>query len=112
MVREDPDWDKTVRWKQAVPEAGPEPAKEVRAADRPIGPARRVARPEPFQVTITWRTDAKTEPGRYRIVHYGRFKKGGKVERFVATSRPFSAPIPETLRPVAAMRAMISSCET
>ncbi len=89
VVREDFDWDTTARWKQMVPEAQPEPATAARPEDRPVGPVRRIPRPEPYQVTVTWQTDAKTEPGTYRIVHYGRFKKGGKVERFVTRSRPF-----------------------
>jgi hypothetical protein len=59
-----------------------------RAGDR-LGPVPRVALPDPYQVAITWQTDAQTAPGTYRIVHYGRFKKNGKVECFVATSRPF-----------------------
>jgi neutral ceramidase len=87
VVREDFDWDKTVRWKQMAAEtrAG---ADSRREGDR-LGPMPRVARPDPYQVTITWLTDAETAPGTYRIVHYGRFKTNGKVERFVATSRPF-----------------------
>jgi hypothetical protein len=64
-------------------------AKDPRPEEQRVGPAPRVAHPEPYQVTVTWQTDGKTEPGTYRIVHFGRFKKDGKVERFVARSRPF-----------------------
>ncbi len=90
VVREDGDWDTTARWKQMLPEGETKTApKSNRPEDRPVGPPPRVARPEPFQVTITWQTDAKTAPGTYRIVHYGRFKKDGKVARFTAASRAF-----------------------
>jgi neutral ceramidase len=89
-IQQDGDWDTTVRWKQEVPEAAPEPAKGSRAQAQRLGPAPRVARSEPFQVTITWQTGDKTPPGTYRLVHHGRFKKNGNVERFEATSRPFA----------------------
>jgi neutral ceramidase len=84
-VCEDFDWDKTVRWKQMVPEATAKPAPDPNR----IGPAPRVARPEPFQVTISWQTNDKTAPGTYRIASFGRFKKDGKVERLVSYSKPF-----------------------
>jgi neutral ceramidase len=87
-VREDFDWDTTIRWKQMIAEADTKVAKEVTPNER-IGPVRRIARPEPYQATITWQTDAETASGTYRISHYGRIKKAGKVERFQATSRPF-----------------------
>jgi neutral ceramidase len=89
VVREDFDWDTTVRWKQILPEAAASAPNGPRPQRPQLGPAPRVARPEPYQVTITWQTDAQTAPGTYRIVHYGRFKKDGKVERFTAASRPF-----------------------
>jgi neutral ceramidase len=89
LVRQDFDWDTTARWKQLVAEGEAKPAKDTGAEPNRLGPPPRLARPEPFQVTVTWQTDAQTEPATYRIVHYGRFKKDGKVERFVATSRPF-----------------------
>jgi hypothetical protein len=54
-----------------------------------IAPVHHIARPEPFQVTLTWQTDENTPAGKYRLVHFGRFKKDGQVSRFVATSRPF-----------------------
>jgi hypothetical protein len=59
------------------------------AADDYIAPAPRILRPDPYRVTLTWQTDSETPAGTYRIVHYGRCKKDGKVVRFVATSRPF-----------------------
>jgi neutral ceramidase len=89
VAREDFDWDTTVRWKQSEPETGAEPVRDPHRDPARWGPAARVKRPEPYQVTVTWQTDARTAPGTYRIVHHGRFKKGGKVERFEATSRPF-----------------------
>jgi neutral ceramidase len=88
-VREDFDWDTTCRWKQLGVEPPPKPEKDTRANSFRIGPAPRVARPDPYQVTVTWQSDAKTPAGTYRIVHLGRFKKDGKVERFIASSRPF-----------------------
>jgi neutral ceramidase len=89
VVRGDFDWDTTARWKQMVPETEFKAPKDPRPEAARLGPAPRVARPDPYQVTITWQTDAQSAPGTYRIVHYGRFKRNGKVERFVATSRPF-----------------------
>jgi neutral ceramidase len=89
LVRFDFDWDTTARWKQTGSEAPAAPATPA-ATERPrLGPPPRVPRPDPYQVTITWQTDAQTKPGTYRIVHYGRFKKDGKVERFIAYSRAF-----------------------
>ena len=67
-------------------QAGGRPA-AARVADR--SGALTIARPEPFQVTLTWQTDEKTPAGKYRMVHFGRFKNDGQVVRFVATSRPF-----------------------
>jgi neutral ceramidase len=90
VVREDFDWDTTVRWKQLVSESDPKPMTDSRLDASRLGPAPRVARPDPYQVTITWQTDAQTAAGTYRMVHYGRFKKNGKVERFVTCSRPFA----------------------
>jgi neutral ceramidase len=89
VVREDFDWDTKVRWKQLPGKGDVKPAEKTDAKAPRIGPAPRIARPEPYQVTITWQTDAKASPGSYRIVHYVRFKKNGKVERFLAQSRPF-----------------------
>jgi neutral ceramidase len=94
IVRQDFDWDTTARWKQMLSDSEAKPAskesgKDSGAERNRLGPPPRVARPEPFQVTVTWQTDTQTEPGTYRIVHYARFKKDGKVERLVATSRPF-----------------------
>jgi neutral ceramidase len=88
-VSKDYDWDKTIHWKQIVPETEAKPAKDTSLEATRIGPAPRIARPEPYQVTINWQTDPRAAPGTYRIVHYGRFKKDGKVERFIATSRTF-----------------------
>jgi neutral ceramidase len=89
VVRGDFDWDTTARWKQMVSETGLKATKDPRPEAARIGPTPRVAQPDPYQVTITWQTDAQSVPGTYRIVHYGRFKRNGKVERFVAASRPF-----------------------
>ncbi|HEX4591714.1 MAG TPA: neutral/alkaline non-lysosomal ceramidase C-terminal domain-containing protein, partial [Gemmataceae bacterium] len=63
--------------------------KNVPPSPLQIAPAPRILRPDPFQVTITWQTDAETPAGTYRIVHFGRFKKDRGVVRFVASSRLF-----------------------
>jgi neutral ceramidase len=89
-VREDFDWETTCRWKQMGAEPSPKPRTNTRLDSFRIGQAARLARPDPYQVTITWQTDAATPEGTYRIVHHGRFKKDGKVERFTATSRRFT----------------------
>jgi neutral ceramidase len=89
VVREDFDWDTTAHWKQLAPASNPESEKaSPRQPDR-LGPVPWNPRPDPYQVTITWQTGKQTPPGTYRIIHYCRFKKNGKVERFNATSRPF-----------------------
>src|SRR5262249_31051561 len=89
VVREDFDWDTTARWKQMIPDADAKTAKDPRPEGERIGPVPRIARPDPYQVTITWQTDEQTAPGTYRIVHFGRFKKDGKVERFQTSCRAF-----------------------
>jgi neutral ceramidase len=88
VVREDFDWDTTVRWRQLSSSADSKPAKNP-GPEGALGPAPRILRPDPYQVTITWQTAKDTPAGTYRIIHHGRFKTNGKVERFVATSRPF-----------------------
>ncbi len=89
VVRADFDWDTTCRWRQPLAGSEPKPKKAARPAALLIAPVPRIPRPDPFRVTITWQTDGHTPAGVYRIVHYGRFKKNGRVERFVATSRAF-----------------------
>ncbi len=89
MVRADFDWDTACRWQQTVNGSIPEPEKDLPLPGLRIAPARRILRPDPYQVTLTWQTAAETPTGTYRMVHYGRFKKDGAVVRFVATSRSF-----------------------
>jgi neutral ceramidase len=89
VVCEDCDWEKTLRWKQILPESESKAAKENDPAKPRIGPPPRIARPEPFQVTITWNTSGENKAGKYRIVHFGRYKQDGKVVRFTAMSRSF-----------------------
>jgi neutral ceramidase len=89
-ARADGDWDTTCHWKQLAKDPPPKKPKK----DSPLGalrltPVRRIPRPDPHQATVTWQTDAGTPPGTYRVVHYGRFRRDGKVERFVAASRAF-----------------------
>jgi neutral ceramidase len=88
-VRADFDWDTTCRWRQFIDGSTDKPEKDLPLPGLRIAPAPRILRPDPFQVTLTWQTDPETPTGQYRIVHYGRYKKDGKVVRFVATSRPF-----------------------
>ncbi len=88
-VRADFDWDTTCRWRQVRGEVADKPKKDARPEALLIAPPPWHPRPDPYRVTITWQTDAQTPPGRYRLVHYGRFKEGGRVERFTATSRAF-----------------------
>jgi neutral ceramidase len=90
VAREDFDWDTTCRWKQILPDTDPKPKKASPFDGLEIKKrAALILRPDPYQVTITWQTNEKTQKGTYRIVHYGRFKKEGKVERFIVKSRPF-----------------------
>jgi neutral ceramidase len=89
VARADGDWDTTCRWKQLTAGAESEPRKASPLDALRLSPVWRIPRPDPHQATITWQTDAQTPPGTYRIVHYGRFRQGGKVERFVAASRAF-----------------------
>lgn len=88
-VRRDHDWDTTIQWRQQ-PAAG---SRGNRAAAQPgllnLAPPRYTTRPEPFQATVTWETAADTPAGTYRLVHYGRHKRYGKVERFTAVSAAF-----------------------
>jgi neutral ceramidase len=88
-VRADFDWDTTCRWQQVLGGSDRTPEKEPPLPALQIAPLPRVLRPDPYRVTLTWQTDAETPAGTYRVVHYGRFKKGGTVVRFVAASRPF-----------------------
>jgi neutral ceramidase len=90
VVREDFDWDTTVRWKQTGNDPAAKAATDAKPEAPRIGPAPRVLRPDPYQAIVTWQTDAQTEPGTYRIVFYGKFKKDGKVERFEARSKSFT----------------------
>jgi hypothetical protein len=88
-VRADFDWDTTCRWRQALSESDHTTRKDSQLPGWRIVPAPRILRPDPYQVTLTWQTDAETPAGVYRLVHDGRFKKDGKVLRFKATSRQF-----------------------
>lgn len=89
QVRADFDWDTTCRWRQLRGESDHKPDRDSPLPGLRIAPAPRILRPDPYQVTLTWQTDAETPARTYRLVHYGRFKSGGKVIRFTATSRSF-----------------------
>jgi len=88
-VRSDFDWDTTCRWQQVLGSGERKREGDPRLPGLRIAPVHHIKRPEPFQVTLTWQTDEKTPAGRYRLVHFGRFKKDGQVVRFDAASRPF-----------------------
>jgi neutral ceramidase len=89
VVRADGDWDTTCRWKQLTKDAQPKPKKASPFDALRLTQVRIIPRPDPHQATVTWQTDAQTPPGTYRVVHHGRFRREGKVERFVARSRAF-----------------------
>jgi neutral ceramidase len=89
QVRADFDWDTTCRWQQLIGGSLPKPEKDLPLPGLRIAPVPRILRPDPYQVKLTWQTDAETPAGTYRIVCYGRFKKDGTVSRFVSTSRIF-----------------------
>lgn len=89
VVREDNDWETAVKWERIEADGKPKPAKPPRANILELAPPPYVAKPQPFQATITWDTSNDTAPGTYRIVHYGRHKQAGKTERFTARSEAF-----------------------
>jgi neutral ceramidase len=93
VVREDFDWDTAAEWER-VSGTKPKPARPPRSGILDLAPPRYTTKPDPFQVTITWDTEADVAPGKYRIVHYGRNKSGGKVERFTAHSPAFEVVAP------------------
>jgi neutral ceramidase len=88
-VRADFEWDTTCRWQQVRSDAEQKPVKDSVLPGLRIFPVARIPRPDPYQVTLTWQTDKETPAGTYRIVHFGRYKSGGKVVRFTSTSRTF-----------------------
>jgi neutral ceramidase len=89
VIRSDGDWDTTCRWRQMLDSADRRPGVDTRLPGLRIAPMVRIPRPEPFQATLTWQTNAETLPGTYRISYLGRCKAHGKVTRFRATTRPF-----------------------
>jgi neutral ceramidase len=88
VVRQDLDWDTTAQW-QRITATKPKPPKPPRAGTLDLAPPRYASKPDPFQVTVTWETSQQTPAGTYRLVHYGRHKQAGNVERFTAVSAPF-----------------------
>ncbi|MBX7165126.1 MAG: neutral/alkaline ceramidase [Pirellulales bacterium] len=89
VVRRDHDWDTTAQWQRISPEAAKKPAGPQRGALLELAPPRYSTSPDPFQVTITWETAPDAPTGTYRLVHYGRYKSSGSVQRFTAHSPPF-----------------------
>lgn len=88
-VAEDKDWSTTIRYQQMVAEEKPKDAKTAQLEAYALGGKPKPARPEPFQATIQWRIPEDVEPGTYRLVHFGRYKKDGKTVPFEAASKPF-----------------------
>lgn len=90
VVREDFDWDTTAQWERqgTAPKASNSRAGQQMSLLN-LSPPKYKTSPEPFQVTITWESAKDTPPGRYRLVHYGRYKEGGKVKRFTAQTAAF-----------------------
>lgn len=89
VVRDDNDWDTAAHWERINLDGRPKPKAPARNNPLALSPPRFVAKPDPFQVKITWEPSADTPPGKYRIVHFGRFKQEGQVQRFTARSEPF-----------------------
>lgn len=102
-VGTDADWATQIRWSQG-PEP-PSPAPPPRPAPRPaagappksnslgavtayLPPGPTKIKPDASQVELTWEIPADTA-GRFRLVHYGRFKSNGQIERFECRSREF-----------------------
>lgn len=88
-VRDDHDWETAAQWEQINLDGRPKPPSATRNNPLALSPPRYSAKPDPFQVTITWESTAETPPGIYRIVHNGRYKREGRVERFTARSPEF-----------------------
>lgn len=88
-IRSDFDWDTTCRWRQMLDEPDRKTRREARLEAWRVAPPPRIPRPQAHQVNITWQTSPDTEPGTYRIVHYGRYKQFDQVIRFTAISKPF-----------------------
>ncbi|MGD9648317.1 MAG: neutral/alkaline non-lysosomal ceramidase C-terminal domain-containing protein, partial [Pirellulales bacterium] len=93
VVREDFDWDTAAEWER-VAGSKPKPPRTTRTGILDLAPPRYSTKPDPFQVTITWDVSADTAPGKYRLVHYGRHKTDGKVERFTVHSPAFEVVAP------------------
>lgn len=90
IVGGDNDWNTTAQWRRATPDddrAGRKKTERTGILD--LAPPRYATTPDPFQVTIRWETNGETPPGTYRIVHHGRYKQGGEVQRFTAHSPAF-----------------------
>lgn len=92
-VVRDGDWGATCRWEQVkappvLDEKG-NPIKEKKEAFS-LAPIPLKHRPEPFLFIVKWQIDEKVPKGTYRVVHHGRYKKDGKVERFDAKTRDFT----------------------
>lgn len=84
------DWSTAAEWQRIIPDDGrKKPRKTERSGILELAPPRYAATPDPFQVTITWEPSADTPAGTYRLVHYGRYRAGGKVERFTSATEPF-----------------------
>jgi hypothetical protein len=83
------DWTTTAKWEPILANGKPKPSKPPRNNLLDLAPPRYAAKPDPFQVTITWESPADAKPGVYRIAHFGRCKEAGSVRRFTTRTEPF-----------------------
>jgi len=88
-VREDHDWDTTAEWQHGKAKRKSSRSGSAQMNLLNLAPPRYTTSPEPFRVIISWEIGPETEPGTYRLVHYGRHKQGGDVKRFTAYSPAF-----------------------
>lgn len=91
-VLRDGQWEATCQWQQMLVETEAERQKRLaaaKAAAYTLNPKPVELRPEPYQVIIQWSIPPGTQPGTYRFVHHGRYKKNGRVEFFDAHSSTF-----------------------
>jgi neutral ceramidase len=54
-----------------------------------LNPRLKKYRPDPFHAVVSWEVDPAAAPGRYRLMHIGRCRREGRIERFEAVSREF-----------------------
>ena len=88
-IADEGDWATTVRWQQIILDENGQPVPPAKFDPYSLERREPVVRPEPYQVTVTWNIPEDAPPGQYRIVHHGRHKQSGRVQRFTASSQTF-----------------------